>query len=71
MHNNDWLEISINTTTIVSELLSEYLEEEGCKGVVLGEWAPDQKSEFTIMRAFFPIEEQNKEAAAADADLAP
>ncbi len=57
--NNDWAELSINTTTIVSELLSEFLLQEGAKGVVLGEWDPDNISEYTTLKAYYPEEIPN------------
>lgn len=57
--NNDWKEISISTTTVVGELLSDFLISEGAKGVVLGEWKPDAVSEYTIVKAYFPQEFDN------------
>ncbi|MFN8576712.1 MAG: 50S ribosomal protein L11 methyltransferase [Candidatus Sericytochromatia bacterium] len=54
--NNDWTEISINTTIIAGELLSEFLIEEGAKGIVLGEWQPDNLSEYTIVKAYMPFD---------------
>jgi ribosomal protein L11 methyltransferase len=56
---NDWTEISINTTTIVSELLSDFLIAEGSKGIVLGEWQPDNNSEYTTVKAYFPEDMHN------------
>jgi len=55
--NNNWLEIAVNTTTIVGELLSSFLSEHGAKGVVIGEWKPDSLSEVTVTRSYFPEEE--------------
>lgn len=54
--NNDWTEISINTTTISGELLSEFLIEEGAKGIVLGEWQPENLSEYTTVKAYMPFD---------------
>lgn len=54
--NNDWTEISINTTTIAGELISEFLIEEGAKGIVLGEWSPDSLSEYTTVKAYMPFD---------------
>lgn len=54
--NNDWTEISINTTTIAGELLSDFLIEEGSKGIVLGEWQPKSVSEYTTVKAYFPFD---------------
>lgn len=50
--DNNWIEICINTTTIVGELLSEFFENEGSKGVILGEWHEDI-SEYTTVKAYF------------------
>ena len=57
--NNDWTEISINTTTIAGELLSDFLLEEGAKGIVLGEWSPDNLSEYTTVKAYMPFDYEN------------
>lgn len=54
--NNDWTEISINTTTIAGELLSDFLIGEGSKGIVLGEWQPETLSEYTTVKAYFPFD---------------
>ncbi len=59
--NNDWTEISVNTTTIVGELISEFLLEEGAKGIVLGEWKPNDVSEYTVVKAYLPEEFDIKE----------
>lgn len=56
MSNNDWKEIIINTTVVVGELLSEFLLENGAKGVVLGEWEPEKVSEYTKVKAYFPFD---------------
>lgn len=55
---NNWIEISINTTTIVGELLSEFFEKEGSKGYILGEWN-DNVSEYTTIKAYFIEGEKN------------
>lgn len=60
MSNNNWIELSINTTTVVGEIISDFLVEQGAKGVVLGEWDPEQEaSQFTKVKAYFPEEIEN------------
>jgi len=54
--NNDWKEITINTTLVASDLLSDFLIGYGAKGVVLGEWEPDKISEYTKVKAYFPFD---------------
>jgi ribosomal protein L11 methyltransferase len=57
--DNNWTELSIETTTVAGELLSEFLIEEGAKGIVLGEWEPDNISEYTTVKAYFPEDMHN------------
>lgn len=60
MSSNNWIELSINTTTVVGEIISDFLVEQGAKGVVLGEWDPEQDlSQFTKVKAYFPEETPN------------
>lgn len=54
--NNDWTEISINTTIIAGELLADFLIEEGAKGIVLGEWQPESLSQYTTVKAYMPFD---------------
>lgn len=54
MKQDDWIEISINTTIIVGELLSTFFENEGSKGFILGEWNDEPTSEYTTVKAYFP-----------------
>ncbi len=60
---NDWTEVSINTTTIAGELLSDFLLEEGAKGIVLGEWTPENlsetPSEYTTVKAYMSFDYEN------------
>jgi ribosomal protein L11 methyltransferase len=55
---NNWIEFCINTTTIIGELLSDFFQNEGAKGVVLGEWNKDI-SEYTTVKAYFLEDEKN------------
>jgi ribosomal protein L11 methyltransferase len=58
--DNNWIELSINTTTVVGEIISDFLVELGSKGVVLGEWDPEQElSQYTKVKAYFPEEIPN------------
>jgi len=53
MKQDEWIEISIETTIIVGELLSTFFEEEGSKGFILGEWDSEASSENTTVKAYF------------------
>jgi ribosomal protein L11 methyltransferase len=57
--NNNWTEVSVSTTTIAGELLSDFLISEGAKGIVLGEWDSVEKSEYTTVKAYFPEDMHN------------
>lgn len=58
--DNNWIELSINTTTVVGEIIADFLVELGSKGVVLGEWDPEQElSQYTKVKAYFPEEIPN------------
>lgn len=56
---NNWIEIAISTTVVVGELLYEFLETEGAKGVIMGEWASGKKSEYTVVKAYFLEDTKN------------